>query len=70
MDEIIESINAGELRASDKKEIQHELTERYDVSLIAIKRALTEFISTGILYARVDKGTYVGDRKRANDFSN
>ncbi len=69
MDEIVHRIDAGELKAGDKIETQYELAKRYDVSLITIKRALSELISAGLLYARVGKGTFVAIRKPSIDFS-
>ncbi len=38
---------------------QRELSESYEVSLITVKKAISELINTGILYSRIGKGTYV-----------
>jgi DNA-binding LacI/PurR family transcriptional regulator len=57
------------LKVGDKLETQSELVKRYDVSLITIKRALSDLISEGVLYARAGKGTYVAQRPQKIDYS-
>ena len=52
-------ILSGRLRVGDRVESHHELSVRFDVSLITVKRALTELIGEGLLYGRAGKGTYV-----------
>ena len=68
-EEIVKQINNGELKVGDKLETQSELVKRYDVSLITIKRALSDLISEGVLYARAGKGTYVARRPQKIDYS-
>ena len=68
-EEIVNQINSGELKVGDKLETQSELVKRYDVSLITIKRALSDLISEGVLYARAGKGTYVARRPQKIDYS-
>lgn len=68
-EDIIKRINSGKLRVNDKLPTQHELVAYYDVSLITIKRALSDLISEGVLYARAGKGTFVAKRSQRIDYS-
>ncbi|MBC8401390.1 MAG: GntR family transcriptional regulator [Candidatus Marinimicrobia bacterium] len=68
-EDIISQIRAGQLKVGDKLETQHELASKYDVSLITIKKALSDLIAGGILYARVGKGTYIARRPSRIDYS-
>ena len=58
-EDIINQIRSGKLKVGDKLETQHELVKIYDVSLITVKKALSDLISEGILFARVGKGSFV-----------
>jgi DNA-binding LacI/PurR family transcriptional regulator len=55
-------ITEGDLRVGDQVGSQHQLAKDYDVSLITIKKALSNLIAKGILFSRVGKGTYVARR--------
>jgi len=61
--QIIEDINQrienGDLKAGDRIESNKKLSEKYDVSLITVKKAVSELISEGKLYSEVGKGTFV-----------
>lgn len=57
--DIEEQITNSELEGGDKLDSQMELARKYDVSLITIKKALSQLIRKGLLYSRVGKGTYV-----------
>ncbi len=49
---------------------QHELSKKYDVSPITIKKALSDLVNEGVLYTRIGKGTYVSEKqKRKLDLS-
>jgi DNA-binding LacI/PurR family transcriptional regulator len=52
-------IAAGVHRPGDQIGSQHELAQQYQVSLITIKKALSELINQGVLFSRIGKGTYV-----------
>jgi DNA-binding LacI/PurR family transcriptional regulator len=56
---IREEILSGKLAKGDQLESHHELVRRHGVSLITIKRALSELAREGLLYSRAGKGTYV-----------
>ena len=68
-EDIISQIHSGKLRVGDKLETQHELVKTYDVSLITVKKALSDLISEGILYARVGKGSFIARRPAKIDHS-
>lgn len=59
VDDIRNQITSGALAVGDQIGSQRELADRYDVSLITVKKALTELIREGFLFARVGKGTFV-----------
>ena len=67
--DIINRIQLGKLKVGDRLETQHELVKIYDVSLITVKKALSDLISEGILYARVGKGSFVARRPSKIDHS-
>jgi LacI family transcriptional regulator len=58
-DSIRADILAGRLARGERLGSHQELVRHHGVSLITIKRALTELIREGLLYSRVGKGTYV-----------
>ena len=58
-EDIVNQIRSGKLKVGDKLKTQHELVEMYDVSLITVKKALSDLIKEGILYARVGRGSFV-----------
>ena len=59
VDDIKNKIVNGQLRVGDQVGSHQELAQRYNVSLITVKKALAELISAGILFSRVGRGTYV-----------
>ncbi len=59
VDDIRYQIESGILRVDDQVGSQNELAQKYNVSLITVKKALSELIKEGLLYSRVGKGTYV-----------
>lgn len=61
-EDIKSKIRQGELKVGDKTGSHHELSERYDVSLITVKKALSTLIDAGYLYSRVGKGTFVNSQ--------
>lgn len=52
-------ILSGSMKPGDRLEPHRELAVRHGVSLITVKRALTELIREGLLYSRPGKGTFV-----------
>lgn len=57
--DIISQIENGELEHGEKIGSNQELANAYNVSLITIKKALSNLISKNKLFTRVGKGTYV-----------
>jgi len=68
-EDLINRIRSGKLKVGDKLETQHELVKIYDVSLITVKKALSDLINEGILFARVGKGSFVARRPSKIDYS-
>lgn len=58
-------ITKGELRAGEQIGSHHELSKEYDVSLITVKKALSNLVKDGVLFTRVGKGTYVAEQKKS-----
>jgi len=54
-------IDSSVLNPGDQLESHQVLTKKYDVSLITIKKALSELINEKILFGRVGKVTYVSE---------
>jgi DNA-binding LacI/PurR family transcriptional regulator len=62
IDDIQQRVKSGNLKVGDQIGSQNELAKEYNVSLITVKKALSELIKEGILYSRVGKGTYVASQ--------
>jgi len=62
IDDIRYKVKSGDLKIGDPIGSQNELARQYNVSLITVKKALSELIKEGILYSRVGKGTYVASK--------
>jgi DNA-binding LacI/PurR family transcriptional regulator len=61
--DIISQIESGKLKADEQIGSHQQLSKKYNVSLITIKKALSNLTRSGVLYARVGKGTYVAEKK-------
>lgn len=55
-------IKDGELKPGDPIGSHKDLSIEYNVSIITIKKALSNLVNEGILYTRVGKGTYVSEQ--------
>lgn len=66
MDDIKTQIDSGNLHPGDQVAPNVELAKSYNVSLITIKKAVSELIREGFLYGRVGKGTFVAESKNRN----
>lgn len=60
--DIKSKIVSGELSEDDRIGSHQQLAQEYEVSLITVKKALSELINQGVLYSRVGKGTFVAAR--------
>ncbi len=67
--DIKSKIANGELNVGDKISSQSQSANEYKVSLITIKKALSNLINEGILYSRVGKGSYVARKAKVVDMS-
>ena len=62
-------IRKGIIKDGDKLGSHNELSKKYNVSLITIKKALSNLIKEGILIGRTGKGTFVSSGKNKLDIS-
>lgn len=62
-------ISEGELEVGKQLNSHKELAEKYNVSLITIKSALSTLIDEGFLYSRVGKGTFVAKRIKTDNLT-
>ncbi len=60
---LIADITAGQYKPHERLMSERELGEKFKVSRMTVRQALTEMIREGILYTQVGKGTYVNDLK-------
>ncbi|MGE5351924.1 MAG: GntR family transcriptional regulator [Acidobacteriota bacterium] len=58
-DNIKDKIVRGELKPGEQVASQNELVKEYGVSLITVKKALSNLVSDGTLFTRQGKGTFV-----------
>lgn len=55
-------IEKGDLKPGEQIGSQIDLCDKYGVSLITIKKALSTLIAEGVLFARIGRGTYVAEK--------
>ncbi|MEO8398699.1 MAG: GntR family transcriptional regulator [Ignavibacteriaceae bacterium] len=67
--DIKSKIASGKLNVGDQINSQSQLSKEYDVSLITVKKALSNLINEGVLFSRIGKGTYVARKSKTLDFS-
>lgn len=54
-------IKMGELKPGDPIGSQNDLSKEFKVSIITVKKALSNLANEGVLFTRVGKGTYVSE---------
>jgi len=69
VDHIKHQIEDGYLKPGDRIGSHHDLARDYNVSLITVRKALSELINEKIVYSRMGKGTYVAERRICADFA-
>jgi DNA-binding LacI/PurR family transcriptional regulator len=69
-DDIKAKIVAGKFKVGDSIGSHADLTKQYAVSVITVKKALSDLIDAGYLYSRVGKGTFVARKSVPVDLSN
>jgi DNA-binding LacI/PurR family transcriptional regulator len=68
--DIKEKIKRGELTPGTQISSQNELVKKYHVSMITVKKAISNLVAAGVLFSRQGKGTFVAESKvRKVDFS-
>lgn len=60
---LVADIDSGQYKPHERLMSERELGEKFNVSRITVRQALTEMIREGILYTQVGKGTYVSESK-------
>ena len=60
---LIDEINAGRYQPGQRLLSERELGERYKVSRMTVRQALSELIRENWIYSRVGKGTFVNEPK-------
>jgi len=60
---LVDHIGAGHYKPHERLMSERELGEKFKVSRMTVRQALTEMIREGILYTQVGKGTYVSEAK-------
>jgi GntR family transcriptional regulator len=60
---LVSDIDAGQYKPHDRLMSERELGEKFKVSRMTVRQALTEMIREGFLYTQVGKGTYVNESK-------
>lgn len=67
--DIRRKIRDGELKPGDQLGSYNELSKEYSVSIITVKRAISNLANDGILFTRAGRGIYVAEgRKEKLDF--
>ena len=69
INEIKESIQAGELKPGDRLMTEGEFSKEYDVSRITVRKAIEVLVEEGILIKKQGIGTFVADKKLIRDAS-
>lgn len=59
-------IYEGRLKPGETLPPEHELAEKYGISRMTVRRAISELINAGMVYAQKGKGTFVAKPKLEN----
>lgn len=62
-EEIRSLIEDGQLRELDQVPSENELTQRFGVSRMTVRKALDRLVSDGVLFRKAGKGTFVASAK-------
>src|ERR1041385_6034446 len=60
---LVADIDSGHYKPHERLMSERELGQKFKVSRMTVRQALTEMIRDGILYTQVGKGTYVNEAK-------
>ena len=62
-EQIKSQIESGELRPNEAIPSEREFTEKYQISRMTVRQALTNLVNEGLLYRKKGCGTFVSERK-------
>lgn len=68
-EDIIRKIESGEFVERQKIDGEHAFAEKYGVSQITVRKALSDLVTEGYLYRIRGKGTYVAERRSQHSTS-
>lgn len=60
---IKQQINSGQLQPNQAIPSERELTEKFQISRMTVRQALTNLVNDGFLYRKKGTGTFVSERK-------
>lgn len=63
---IEEQIRRGELKPGESLPTEHEISARFEISRMTVRRAISELVSAGMVYAQQGRGTFVATPKLDN----
>lgn len=66
---ILRDIHTGALKPADKLPSQRELCEQFKMSHMTVRRAISELLNEGAIYAIPGKGIYVAEKKKPAETS-
>ncbi len=66
-EQVIESIEAGDLSPGDRLPSEHELAEKMEVSRPSVREALSGLQALGVVDTKVGSGTYVSESVRESN---
>src|SRR5579859_7667978 len=69
LDVLAEDIASGKLKEGERLPPQRDLAHRLSISLGSVTRAYDEALRRGLVEAHVGRGTFVSDRRTAEDAS-
>lgn len=63
---IEDQIRRGELKPGESLPTEHEISSRFEISRMTVRRAISELVLAGMVYAQQGKGTFVATPKLDN----
>ncbi|MDR3600759.1 MAG: GntR family transcriptional regulator [Desulfosporosinus sp.] len=63
---IEEQIRRGDLKPGESLPTEHEISSRFEISRMTVRRAISELVSAGMVYAQQGRGTFVATPKLDN----
>lgn len=63
---IEDQIRRGDLKPGESLPTEHEISSRFEISRMTVRRAISELVSAGMVYAQQGRGTFVATPKLDN----